>query len=466
MVRAPARRGAVATFTAGRLKDPPPEIQATPDQGPQICVLGATFNTGNMGVSALTAGTIACILHRYPEAKISLLDYGREGLQACFQLRDRRVPVQFVNMRFSKKFYLPNNIALLILLALALKFLPWEKIRKRLIVGNSCLRHIHEADFAASIAGGDSFSDTYGLGRLLYVALPQILVLLSGKKLILLPQTVGPFRRKFAKAIAKYILARAELIYSRDFAGQDAVRKLLGRRYTPSKVGFCYDVAFAVDPRVPANQGFVGLTVQEPKDSPLVGLNVSGLLVAGGYTRNNMFGLKVDYETLIYSLIEFLIDRKKASVLLVPHVVGGEEDVESDSVASERIYQVLRRKYGESLGLVRGSYDPGEIKYIIGSCDFFVGSRMHACIAAVSQYVPAVSIAYSDKFIGVMETLGIASLVTDARKMSHQEILASIDRAYADRDFLRRQLEARIPEVRRTVLNLFQNSWSFLAKAP
>ena len=48
------------------------------------------------------------------------------------------------------------------------------------------------------------------------------------------------------------------------------------------------------------------------------------------------------------------------------------------------------------------------MKYLIGQCDFFVGSRMHSCIAAVSQCVPAVSIAYSDKFIGVMATLGLS----------------------------------------------------------
>ena len=410
-----------------------------------------------MGVSALTAGTIACILHRYPDAAISLLYYGREGLPIPFRFRDRCIPIQFVNMRFSKKFYLANNVALLILLALALKFLPWKGIRKRIILANSCLRHIHEADFAASIAGGDSFSDFYGLGRLLYVALPQILVLLSGRKLVLLPQTVGPFRRTFSRAIAKYILARADPIYSRDFTSQETVRRLLARKYTREKVGFCYDVAFAVEPRMPESQALLGMPAREAIDSVLVGLNVSGLLLAGGHTKNNMFGLTIDYETLIYDLAEFLIDRKKARVLLIPHVLGGEEDPESDSVASERIYDVLRRKYRDSVAFIGSVSDPSEIKYIIGTCDFFVGSRMHACIAAVSQCVPAVSIAYSDKFVGVMGTLGLASLVMDARKMSRQEVLASIERAYDRRDALRKQLEAKIPEVRWAVLSLFHD---------
>src|SRR5204862_509086 len=93
----------------------------------------ATPLSGSGDPSALTARTIACILHRYPDAAISLLDYGREGLPILFRFRDSWIPIQFVNMRFSKKLYLPNNIAVLILLALALKFLPWRGIRKRII---------------------------------------------------------------------------------------------------------------------------------------------------------------------------------------------------------------------------------------------------------------------------------------------------------------------------------------------
>ncbi len=31
--------------------------------------------------------------------------------------------------------------------------------------------------------------------------------------------------------------------------------------------------------------------------SALVGLNISGLLLAGGYTHDNMFGLRADYRT-------------------------------------------------------------------------------------------------------------------------------------------------------------------------
>src|SRR5262249_8286818 len=87
----------------------------------------------------------------------------------------------------------------------------------------------------------------------------------------------------------------------------------------------------------------------------------------------------------------------------------------------------------------------------IGLCDFFVGARMHACIGAISQNIPAVSIAYSDKFLGVMESIGCADLVLDARKLDEDEIVRRVDDAYQHRESVRRALAEKMPSVRQAV---------------
>ena len=418
-----------------------------------IGILGADFQTGNLGVNALAAGTLQCLLLRFPGANVFLLNYGKFPSVSTLCIEGKVVKVPLVNIRFSKKLYLPNNIAILFLLLLIRKVVPWRDVRGKLVASNACLQEIEKTDVFVSVAGGDSFSDIYGFGRLLYVALPQILVLLSGKRLIHVPQTYGPFRTRVAKVIARFILARSEMIYSRDFAGQDEIRKLIGSQYDPEKTKFCYDVGFAVVPRMPQNLSIVDSTFQEALDRPMVGVNISGLLLAGGYTGRNMFGLAVDYEKLIRSVVELLIEKKQAKVLLVAHVLS---DGESDVEACERVYESLKHKYRDRIGIVRGCYDQSEIKHVIGRCEFFIGSRMHACIAALSQSVPAISIAYSDKFTGVMESIAVSSLVMDARTMIHEEIVDSIDRAYEERHELRRQLEGKMPDVRGALSTMFQ----------
>ena len=86
-----------------------------------------------------------------------------------------------------------------------------------------------------------------------------------------------------------------------------------------------------------------------------MGLNISGLLFMGGYTRNNAFGLRDDYRVLVTSLIDLLISKKGANVLMVPHVFGMQPDSESDSVVCEQVFATLEEKIRRPLRL--GAWD-------------------------------------------------------------------------------------------------------------
>ena len=133
----------------------------------KVCILGATFDTANMGVSMLAAGAIRCVSRSFPEAEIILCDYARDGRVVNFQFDGKRILVRFVNIRFSKKLYLANNVAFLILLVCLYRVVPGS-IRRRLVLRNAYLKEIVESDLFVSIAYGDSFSDIYGMARLVY----------------------------------------------------------------------------------------------------------------------------------------------------------------------------------------------------------------------------------------------------------------------------------------------------------
>ncbi|MGZ8831280.1 MAG: polysaccharide pyruvyl transferase family protein, partial [Thermoanaerobaculia bacterium] len=89
---------------------------------------------------------------------------------------------------------------------------------------------------------------------------------------------------------------------------------------------------------------------------------------------------------------------------------------------------------------------------IIGLCDFFVGARMHACIAALSQSIPTVAIAYSDKYTGVLESIGVGQLVADPRHLGIDAIIGIVDNAFEHRDAIRAHLRQVMPLVRNEVL--------------
>lgn len=426
--------------------------ELNPEDGKWVALLGASFNTGNHGVGALASGTLSALLHAQPEAKLVFLDYAKEAVASHDRVGNRTVRVEMVNLRFSKKPWQRNHIARLLVTALWLRLIPSRDLRRRVVEKNPWLRAIDRTRVCLSIAGGDSFSDIYGVQRLFYVVLPQILVLLLKQPLVLLPQTYGPFKSSLARALAGWIFKRASAIYSRDLEGVQTVRELTGE--AGGRARFSYDVGFALEPQPPADEIRRQLEAIR-QNGFVVGLNVSGLLYTGGYTRDNMFGLRSGYPALIRALLDEMIGKWKAQVLLVPHVFGGPEVMESDTAACERIQAEFGACYAGRLHYLRGDFDQHEIKYLIGRCGFFLGSRMHACIGALSQDVPTVGLAYSRKFVGVLDSIGGGSRVVDLRQADEAQILAAVNEAYAQRESLKRELQEKMPEIRRSVLSLF-----------
>jgi polysaccharide pyruvyl transferase WcaK-like protein len=88
-------------------------------------------------------------------------------------------------------------------------------------------------------------------------------------------------------------------------------------------------------------------------------------------------------------------------------------------------------------------------------CDFFIGSRMHACIAALSQCIPTVGIAYSKKFSGVFESIQVGHLVADPRIINEKKILEIIENAFDDRQNIKEGLQKMIPQVKKQILSIF-----------
>jgi len=270
----------------------------------------------------------------------------------------------------------------------------------------------------------------------------------------MLPQTYGPFQGRIARVLARSILRRAEVVYSRDQEGLEYARQILGPT-AAHKARLSPDVAFVLDTRVPTDLGILPASELRAQGSILVGLNVSGLLYSGGYTRDNMFGLKADYPDLVRQIAERLLDHQGVVVLLVPHVFpAADMECESDPNACRQVFEMLRPEYPGRVFLAHGRYDQAEVKHVIGLCDFFLGSRMHACIAALSQCIPAVGMAYSRKFHGVFESIGLQDCVADIRSSEQGEIEDLVSAIFARRQDIRQHLSVTIPGVQTRAIDL------------
>jgi len=349
---------------------------------------------------------------------------------------------------------LKNHLFWISFLSLIYRLFPLKGIQRTIRKHSPWINALAASDLAGDVRGGDSFSDIYGLKRFILAFLPAWTVILVKGSIVHLPQTYGPFKTRTGRFLARYLLRRSSAVIARDKASQRVAQELVGNKL---QVKLSPDVAFSLEPVVPDRIALEPApTSHEDNGRTIIGLNVNGLMYHGGYTRNNMFGLRLDYAALLPELITALLEDPNAEIWLVPHTWAEPGNVESDNGACAELRHRLPEALKPRVRLVATEYDQHEIKGVIGQCDAFVGSRMHSCIAALSQGIPCVGIAYSMKFQGVFESVGMGDWVVDGREADNDEAIKKTVQLLATREQARPALIKASEKARKDLEQVFR----------
>lgn len=236
--------------------------------------------------------------------------------------------------------------------------------------------YIREFDVVMDTGGGDSFTDIYGVQRLLLMAYIQHACRKAKVPLVMTPQTIGPFRTRAGRMVARFLLSKVDVLYTRDPVSSQVATKI-GR--TPNLLAT--DMAFAL-PRP-----------SQALERDVV-LNVSGLL-----WQSNPHVDFAEYRTNVVGLVNRLLAVGRR-VTLLAHVLDSpvpDNDVPAVYAAAEAA--------GGHVEIVIPK-DLREVREVLAGSRVLVGSRMHSAINALSVGVPAISWSYSRKFGPLMDALG------------------------------------------------------------
>lgn len=427
-----------------------------PAQPMRIAIMGTPVSSGNMGVQALGASLVSLCRSAAPGASLRILTGHSHPATVTFCVAGRDVSVPVVNNRLSPRSAPREHMLFILLLAIVYRLLPLPVLRSAL--GRFCpwIGALRESDIVGDIRGGDSFSDIYGLSRYLMGFMPVWTVLLVKRSIVLFPQTYGPYKSPVARWIARYIIRHASVVVARDRESQRVAQSLAR---PGQEILLSPDVAFSLEPVVPS-----AILLDPPCPNPqppnfssaIVGLNVNGLMYNGGYTRKNMFGLKMDYPSFLKELAIALLSEHAGELWLIPHTYAPPGDVESDQEGCRRLLGALPAGLHSRIRIVNAEYNQHEIKGVIGQCDFFIGSRMHSCIAALSQGIPCVGVAYSRKFEGVFDSVGVADWVVDGRSATNDEAVDRVLTLYRRRDQIREPLRRNSDQARSRLTGVFR----------
>ena len=291
-------------------------------------------------------------------------------------------------------------------------------------------RNISSCDIVFDTGLGDGFSDIYSNGKYMLQYFLKRIPEWSGCKTVLLPQTIGPYDKRIFEKTAGTIIKKSAACFTRDNASYLYAKKISSN----NDIVLTTDMAM----KLPCSSN----TYQIP-DGVNIGLNVSGLLYMGGYTKSNQFHLKYDYSEFVNKLIERLLE-KEYHIHLISHVYRN--NGEGDEYASLKLHERYR-----DLIVVPEFQSPMEAKAYIRRMDFFIGSRMHSTIAAISSGIPVCPVGYSRKFNGLFDTIGYNNYV-DATKDNLETALSSIEKMIDDRELVRQEVQ--------TAMSKADNLWS------
>ena len=252
-----------------------------------------------------------------------------------------------------------------------LRSLMWERVLGR----RGMQDWLRGFDLIVDTRSGDSFSDIYGLHRHAVMTAVAEFAVQAGVPVVLGPQTIGPFRTLTGRALARRTLSRVSLVLARDERSA-----LLAEKLVRTRVVRTTDVVFA-------------LPVPAPSARRDVILNVSGLL----WNENPHVDSELYRATLARTHDTLVASGRTVSILA--HVVES-GNADSDAHAA---HEFAARAGDAEVVIPRGL---GDVRATLAGATSIIGSRMHACLNALSVGTPAVPLAYSDKFAPLLDGVG------------------------------------------------------------
>lgn len=288
----------------------------------------------------------------------------------------------------------------------------------------SGIRAIRDADLVISSAGGFLIDTNLSIvGNLLQLAA----AVRFGRPIVLAPQTIGPIRRPWVRAIARYVLNRCTVVCSRE---EYSYRYLVDLGVPPAKLRKLTDLALyhrRVDPEAGAS------ALEECGILP-------GERFLGASVVNWSFPRSSDARE---SKVRYLDNLCR--VIQTVHSQFGLRTLIVNQVSSDlELAREVGRRLGPAVVIDEKDRTPAEMRGIITRSAAFFGSRFHSCVFALLERVPTVSLAYSYKSTGIMETLGLGDRVFDIDAFEPETVLAILEAQLADPGPERARIEKAI----------------------
>jgi len=304
---------------------------------------------------------------------------------------------------------------------------------KKLIQKRYNYKSLSEADYIIVCGGGFLGGKKFDS----FIHLFQIYIdTLFGKKVIVMGTSIEPISNNLIKHITEKILKKIDFIFARE----EITYRYLKNFMPLDKIDLIPDFAFMLnDDKSEAKE-----ILEYKKGFPIT----YGITVRNWNFPNekNSQEKMLNYKNVLAKFIDYMAKEYNAAFIFIPQVIvsyGNDVDV-----AKEIKKQI---HYQEHFLILEDDFSPEEIKNLIWHCDFFIGTRMHSNIFALSMNVPTIAIAYEKKTNGIMHTVKMDNYILDINTISLDNLINMNKKLSEEKQEIRELLKYEIAFIRNEI---------------
>jgi colanic acid/amylovoran biosynthesis protein len=293
-----------------------------------------------------------------------------------------------------------------------------------------------KADLVISVPGNIFFT----MGRIGFPFLCSSLAVLPAriykKPFYVLPQSIGPLKRRWERWILKELYQRANIIYLREPISYRLAEKL---KFPMNRVQLALDQTIKTskfdDEEIP--------NLLQELDFTTARISMGVTVIPRMVKSLPQSTMDLYYQALAGTLTYFVLKHKMA-IYFLPQVTGPAPH-EDDRKAFMEVTSLMSCPSGY-IKIIDEHLNHNTLGRLYQKMDLFLASRLHSGLFAMSYGIPTLMIGYLTKTKGIMEMLDLQEWELDIDKLDQHLLTIKLEALWQQRIYVSSQLRQRLSE--------------------
>lgn len=291
------------------------------------------------------------------------------------------------------------------------------------------------ADIVISAPGGPYIGDIYYKHEFLHW-LFIYLGYLYKKPLLLYATSCGPFSIKPMNLIRRHIYGKFSILCVREAISKLYLERLIGKE---KPIYLSADSALQDNILPYQRENYFCGKKNNYKDRFIVSVSANNYSFPG---ESNPQELKEIYKKTLIDIIVYLSKKRLAYFMFFPQLYGQSH---SDVPFLKSLGEDLPKSIDWEI--VDPFLDSDMQRRIMGMANFYISSRYHPQIFAVSHGIPGICFYYEHKMKGFMNSLGFEDHCFDIRHLCAEKIEITVDLILSDTDKISSTIKKNVNEL-------------------